>query len=579
MVQGLPSKVGKKGKGWAEGEHWRSVPSMKEELPQPHHHDKTEIGIDLQRPKCGVEVSRGARLGWSNLETQGDFRDYETSFLDALRKSSWEAGDLELFGICPNEEHTGLGAMKNLAGLMEEPHGKHLMVLQQDSVEWETGASLQFQGTVQEHIAPLLHHLHFLILVFYPTPSVHHHGSKFLASGEGIPQGQVVCMALNTRYLVFRVGGSVRSLSEGDLRLQLSVQMRTHSDGPALPDAEAQQLLYGTDNKCLTKITPVLFMVVGQSGQPAALPPILQYKQLQPGPSPQGGLDGEKKDEFLETLSHFSKLLLNSHGKATSTIHLPLDPSDDSFGDLRPHLFNVTEAEALEWLVESEEPLMFLFLPGSKSLLGIRALQGKLTEKLLETITKKLDEVLEDLEEVLTSGGHIPTLRRLLRSCHGSFNISYLPTINDTPELGKKQNTNLHSLMLLKALQTVHTYWQDRKKLSRQNRGTSVKPYCRLQELTINLKPYAEYKDVHFPEEININNCVGPCRFPQTTQSDYQAHVVLLIQLQERKQPSLERLPCCVPVRYQEQWLMVVDENGLRLQIYPNMVAKECGCR
>ncbi|XP_053556075.1 muellerian-inhibiting factor [Bombina bombina] len=778
VVQTLPSNIGQTAEGLAKGEHWRSVPSTKEELPQHVHKVRNEDDTENHhRPKCPLKVNGEAGLVLDNLQSQGVFREYEIRFLEAVRKASWEAGDLEVFAMCPRDEHSAV--MKLLAGYLVDPQGKYLVVMHLEKEEWAAGSKLWFQGTLEEHILPLIQHHHSLILVFYSTPSMGHHGSRLQVSGDGIPQEQVACVSVGTRYLVLRVDATVRSHNSKDIRLHLSLQMIRTADGkvPSLPgrrvflsacrghsamwvslarvhelcpsrrvssicartkksvssgcgllvclsvpskpcasvavdfivespsssghktilivvdrltkmahfiplanlhsaaetasafikevdfmeyspeesswepvdhlhadaliwafnlahpdrlgvvrrppfrrgscqvpsllgrrvlvigliwlcsvhfvfmyyacvnmfpgfvlsDTETQQLLFGIDDKCMTKMKPALFMIVGKSGQPGASLPFAT-----PSSSSKGGLsdiNDQKKDEFLETLSKFSSLLLNSPGKATSTIHISLDPTNDSIGDLHPHLFNVTDSEALEWLVEAEEPLVFLFLPGSKSLLGIRDLQGKLVGTLLEKVTNKLYEVLEDLEEVLTSDDHIHTLKRLLNSCHGTFNISYLPTESETSMLGENQHRNLHSLMLLKALQTVRTYWQDRKKLSRQNRGAGIKPHCRLQELTINLKPYAEYKDVHFPEEININNCVGPCRFPQTTQSDYQAHVILLIQLQERKQTSLARPPCCVPVKYQEQWLMIVDENGLRLQLYPNMVAKECGCR
>lgn len=287
----------------------------------------------------------------------------------------------------------------------------------------------------------------------------------------------------------------------------------------------------------------------------------------------------QQKDDFLETLSDFLTLLMTSKRKTSSTIRLPLNPDDNSAGDLRPHLLNVTDMEALEWLIESQEPLVFLFLPGSKNVLANR-IQGRLNGTLLKKITEKMQVVLEDLKDIIATAEHIQVLQKLLKSCYGYFNISYLHKEEENvPELIESKHRKVHSLMFLKMLQTVRAYWQDHQKLSRQNRGADLKPHCRLQELIINLKPYAEYKDIHFPEEININNCVGPCRFPQTTQSDYQAHVILLIQLQERRQSVLDRPPCCVPIQYQEQWLMVVDENGIKLQLYPNMVAKECGCR
>ncbi|OCU00559.1 hypothetical protein XELAEV_18006337mg [Xenopus laevis] len=544
---------------------------------------RREVGTEeLDKPICGVSAP-----SWGKWETQGVVRDYDRAFLDAVQRQSWEAEDLKVFGLCPEEKHqTAVEVLKSFANLLVEPQGKHLVVLHMEKVDWEAGTSLHFKGTVKEHVTAHLQHRHLLLLVFHldtHKSNRDHRGSKILVSGGGIQPEQVACVSLNTRYLVMRVGGTVKNQPSGDLMLHLSVHMKGLSNGVFLTDVEVQKLLFGTERKCLTKMTPALFMVIGGTSQDAPVPFLSQAENVIPSFSTHinpATSAAEKKDEFLEMISQFSMLLLNSNSKATSTIKLPLDPNDHSVGDLRPQLFNVTDVEALEWLVDSNDPLVFLFLSGSKFLQGTKVLQEKLAGKLLEKMTDKLQEVLDDMEELLSNKDYVKILHHLLHSCHGTYNVSYLPTeAENISQLGESQNRKLHSLMLLKVLQTIRSYWQDQKKLSRRNRGTGIKPYCRLQELTISLKPFAEYKDVLLPEEININNCVGPCRFPQTTQNDYQTHVVLLIQLQERSESGLARPPCCVPVRYDEQWLMVVDENGIKIQSYPNMVAKECGCR
>nr|BAO04196.1 anti-Mullerian hormone [Xenopus laevis] len=536
---------------------------------------------ELDKPMCGLSVP-----SWGKWETQGVVRGYDSAFLDAVQRGSWEADDLKVFGLCPGEKHqAALGVLKSFADLLVEPQGKNLLVLHMEKVDWEAGTSLHFKGTSKEHVTAHLQHRHLQLLVFHLDTHESYrdqHGSKILVTGGGVQAEQVACVSLNTRYLVMRVGGNVKNHPSGDLMLHLSVHMKGLSNGVSLTTVEVEKLLFGTDKKCLTKMTPVLFMVIGGTSQDAPASFLSQAENLRTSFSTHinSATVAEKKDGFLEMISQFSVLLLNSNGKAASTIKLPLDPNDHSVGDLYPQLFNVTDVEALEWLVDSNDPLVFLFLSGNKFLQGTKVLQEKLAGKLLDKMTDKLQEVLEDMEELLSNKDHAQILRHLLHSCHGSYNVSYLPSeAENISQVGESQNRKLHSLMLLKVLQTIRSYWQDQKKLSRRNRGTGTKPYCRLQELTISLKPFAEYKDVLLPEEININNCVGPCRFPQTTQNDYQTHVILLIQLQERSLSSLARPPCCVPVRYEEQWLMVVDGNGIRIQSYPNMVAKECGCR
>ncbi|XP_072263182.1 muellerian-inhibiting factor [Pyxicephalus adspersus] len=536
-----------------------------------------ELHYDQNKTVCGAK----ARTSWGNLETYGHLRDYEADFLDSVKQETWEQP--HLFGMCPEDKQsTTLIATKKIANFLANPQGRQLVIMHLQKVKWEPGVSMHFHGSLQEQTSSILQHLHLMIAIFFPDTgklSMDQLKSKIILSGEAFPQPQVVCMSPETRYLVLKPSGTVKSVESGDLKLHISFHVKQYPEGHIVQATEAEQYLFGMDENCLTKITPVILMIVGQT---AVYPSIIKSDHISSGSriqSNQMAVPSKKKDDFLETLSHFSTLLMASNGKASSTIHFPLDPDDDSAGDLRPQLLNVTEVEALEWLVESQEPLVFLFLPGSKNVLA-SIIQGRLNGTLLEKITEKLQVVLEDLKEVLSTAEHIQVLQTLLSSCYGYFNISYLHMEEKKElQLSESKHRKLHSLMLLKMLQTVRVYWQDRKKQFRPNRGTNLKPHCRLQELTINLKPYTEYKDIYFPEEININNCVGPCRFPQTTQRDYQAHVILLIQLQERKQSALDRPPCCVPVRYQEQWLMVAHENGIKLQLYPNMVAKECGCR
>ncbi|XP_075120503.1 muellerian-inhibiting factor [Leptodactylus fuscus] len=564
LCQTLASNVQEKKKELTHIDEERRL-VLTEDMSQGDH--VKDAPLDFQGSGCGGNVG----TTWGNLETHGFLREYETSFLDNIKQKSWE--DLALFGMCPEESQvTNKGAMKELAKFLTEPEGKQLVTLHLHNVEWETGTSFQFQGTLRQHITPLLQHLHLLIAVFYPDTHNLTMDSKVMISGEAVQERQVVCMSSETRYLIVRLSEKDMSIESEDLRLNTSFQVKKYSDGSALSTTEAEWHLFGMDKRCFTKITPVIFMILSSSL------PIIKSDHTFKVSSVHNQITS-KKDEFLESLSHFSTLLMPSQTKPSSTIQVSFDPNNESAGELRPQLLNVSEVEALEWLVDSQEPLVFLFLPGSKILLAHR-IQETLNGTLLDRITKKTQEVLEDMKDRFSTGDNIQILQKLINSCHTHLNVSYLSTNEEkSPQLGNKQHRKLYSLMLLKTLQTIRAYWQDRKKLSRQNRAAGLKPHCRLQELTINLKPHPEYKDIHFPEEININNCVGPCRFPQTTQNEYQAHVILLIQLQERRQSGLSRPPCCVPVEYQEQWLMVANENGIKLHLYPNMVAKECGCR
>lgn len=61
-------------------------------------------------------------------------------------------------------------------------------------MKWEPGVSMHFHGSVQEHISPILQHLHLLIGVFFldiHKLPVGHLKSKIRMSGEAFPQPQV----------------------------------------------------------------------------------------------------------------------------------------------------------------------------------------------------------------------------------------------------------------------------------------------------------------------------------------------------------------------------------------------------
>ncbi|XP_056430159.1 muellerian-inhibiting factor [Hyla sarda] len=560
LCQTLPSNVSKRERELTLIDDERLV--LAEDLSHGDHNTNKDASMNFPASECGKNVG----TKWGNLETHGFLREYETGFLDRIKQKQWE--DLALFGMCAEElQAANKGAINELARFITEPEGKQLLVLHLEKVDREIGTNFQFQGSMRQHI-PLLQYLHFLVVVFYPDTHNLTMESKVMISGDAVPQSQVVCLSQETRYVVVRLSEQFMDIEPEDLQLNTSFQIKKYSDGSVLSPTQAAWHLIGMDKRCFSKITPVIFMVLSHSA-PIRFDHTLSVSSVH-------NQMIHSKDTFLETLSHFSTLLMTSQTKTSSTVHVSLDPNDESAGDLRPQLLNVTEAEALEWLVDSQEPLVFQILPGSKHLLANR-IQKRLNGTQLERITEKTQEVLEDMKDIFSTREHIQILHKLINSCHSHINVSYISTDQEqSAQLGDKQHRKLHSLMLLKTLQTIRTYWQDRKKLSRQNRGAGLKHYCRLQELTINLKPH---KDIHLPEEININNCVGPCRFPQTTQSNYEAHVILLIQLQEKIQSSLDRPPCCVPIQYQEQYLIVAQKNGCELHKYPNMIAKECGCR
>lgn len=100
---------------------------------------------------------------------------------------------------------------------------------------------------------------------------------------------------------------------------------------------------------------------------------------------------------------------------------------------------------------------------------------------------------------------------------------------------------------------------------------------CALRSLTVSLE-----RHVIGPNTANINNCHGSCAFPLVNPSN---HAVLLNSHVERERAVSgsvdERAPCCVPVAYEDMYLMLLDAHGTgtKLKSLKYVVAKECGCR
>ncbi|XP_040023894.2 uncharacterized protein LOC120812167 isoform X1 [Gasterosteus aculeatus] len=129
------------------------------------------------------------------------------------------------------------------------------------------------------------------------------------------------------------------------------------------------------------------------------------------------------------------------------------------------------------------------------------------------------------------------------------------------------------AFLLLKALQMVsHAYAMQRG--LRTNRASSnyqeSDPKCRLKSLSVN--PDNSYD---LPNTVKINNCHGTCAFPLTNGTNHAVLLMLHVENGDRD----NRMPCCVPVAYEDLAVVRVNENETYISIKPDMVAKECGCR
>ncbi|XP_038240364.1 muellerian-inhibiting factor isoform X2 [Dermochelys coriacea] len=556
----------------------------------------------LEGPVCTVKMGRRYGLGQSHLEVVGVLTSYESDFLKMVRHSSWDQGRLETFGICPaGETHSALLSLKHISAHLADPGENRFLVLHLEEVKWDAETKLRFKLAFQEDVGLSLGELQSALLVFYPG-SRERKGSKarekLLAAGEGLHQKQALCLSRDTRYLL--LGASVMSAirSHGQLSFDVSLAIRRPGDGGSLlPPLEAQQLLFGADEKCFTRMTPALLLLVKprceeDTPSPSSFLSVGGVLETVPYPQPSSptGSKAEERasnaaagqadasspapgshDQFLGSLTRFVSRVLSPSGEppAASGLHHWLDFK--TMETLPHQLLNLSEQAALERLVQSDEPLVLLFPQNSQALLEQQFGHWRLEGSLLQLLLEKFQAVIQELREIPAFQANTDLFQHLLAFCYyplgsGSSDPKELP----------RGHRKLHTLLLLKVLQTVRAHWQEKRKVSRQNRSAGPQACCRLQELTVDLH-YEKF--IVVPKRYIANNCEGPCRFPLSTRiPDYSSHTVLLMGMQERGAP-LRRSPCCVPVKYSDKEIIRITTEGIQVTMFPNMVAEECGCR
>ncbi|NXD87047.1 MIS factor, partial [Halcyon senegalensis] len=556
----------------------------------------------LEGPVCRVKMDQDGMTP-RHLEVVGVLTHYESSFIKLLsQRTHWDKGSLETFGLCPAREGgSALHPLKHIHSHVVEPGRDRVLVLHLEEVKWEAQAKLRFQLGFQAEVGQALGELRVAVLLFYPGsregPGTGHR-EELLVTGTGLEREQSLCLARATQYLV--LGASVASVtrSSEQLSFEASLAIRHRGEGGALlPPAEIQQLLFGSDDKCFTRMTPVLLLLAKsqrEEEEEVALRPssylsaegvvdVAPYPQLSPpqdeelpfptalsqtnasSPVPGGS------SKFLVILTQFIRQVLSTSSEP------PTQPSSHHWLDFQvmetlPHqLLNLSEEAALERLVQSEEPLVLLFPQDSGAVLEQHLGDWQPEGTVLQLLMGKLEEVIQELRDIPAFQANMGLFQQLLSFCDYPAGPGEGQGVERPRGSGK-----LHALLLLKALQTVRARWQERRKVLRQNRSARHQAHCRLQELTIDLR---DRKFVVMPTVYAANNCEGPCKLPLSTRvPSYHSHTVLLLGMLERGSP-LQRAPCCVPVRYSDQLIISLSTEGLEVRKFPNMVAEECGCR
>ncbi|XP_075632660.1 muellerian-inhibiting factor [Balearica regulorum gibbericeps] len=554
----------------------------------------------LEGPVCRVKMDQDG-LTPRHLEVVGVLTHYESNFIKLLRqRTSWDESYLETFGLCPaGEVGATLHPLKHIHAHVVEPGQDRFLVLHLEEVKWEAQAKLWFKLVFQAEVGRSLGELRFALLLFY-LGSRAGPREELLATGTGLAWEQRLCLARATQYLV--LGAAVASVTRTSEQLSfeasLAIRQRREPGAPLSP-TETQQLLFGSDEKCFTRMTPVLLLLAKsrqEEEEEVALAPssylsadgvvdTAPYPQLSPAqagtkelPFPTtpsqantSSLAPGGSSQFLGILTRFIRQVL------TPSSEPPTQPSSHHWLDFQvmetlPHqLLNLSEEAALERLVQSEEPSVLLFPQDSGAVLEQHLGDWQPEGTVLQLLMGKLQAVIQELRDIPAFQANMGLFQHLLSFCYYPPGLGEGQASERPPGSGK-----LHTLLLLKALQTVRVRWQERRKVLRQNRSARHQAHCRLQELTIDLH---DRKFIVMPTVYAANNCEGPCKLPLSTRvPSYYSHTVLLLGMQERGSP-LQRAPCCVPVRYSDQLIISLSTEGLEVRKFPNMVAEECGCR
>ncbi|XP_004595989.2 muellerian-inhibiting factor [Ochotona princeps] len=510
-------------------------------------------------PQCLVALSGGVKGGPRPLRVVGALSSYETAFLEAVRGASWGPHDLDIFGVCrPGPEQATMAALQQLAAWLGEPRTQPLLVLHLEEVTWEPAPTLKFQEPPAEAGPSGL-----ALLVLYPG-----RGPAATITGTGLPGAQSLCPSPDTRYVALVVAQPADAWHGSGLTLSL----RPRGDGMPLSMPQLQTLLFGTDPRCFTRMTPVLLLL------PRFQAPLPAHGQLDtaPLPPPRLSLVSEEPlpsaDPFLETLTRLVRVLRGSQVPA-SPPRLSLDPG--VLAGFPQGLINLSDPAALERLLEGEEPLLLLLppsddpSPASPAQLRGSPSAAPWAEGLARRVAAELQAAAAELRSLPgLPPAAAPLLARLLELCPG-----------DPRDPGGPRGA-LRALLLLKALQGLRTEWRRREPRgqarAQRSAGAAADGPCALRELSVDLR--AE-RSVLIPETYQANNCQGACGWPQSDRNPrYGNHVVLLLKMQARG-ASLARAPCCVPTAYAGKLLISLSEERISAHHVPNMVATECGCR
>ncbi|XP_027981897.1 muellerian-inhibiting factor isoform X1 [Eumetopias jubatus] len=522
-----------------------------------------------QDPLCLVTLDQKGNRGSTPLRVAGALRRYEHAFLEAVRRARWGPRDLATFGVCAaSAGQPALLPLRQLQAWLGEPAGRRLTVLHLEEVTWEPTLSLKFQAPPPGGAGPL----ELVLLVLYPGP-----GPEVVVTGPGLPGTQNLCWSRDTRYLVLAVDHPAGDWQSPGVTLTLQPRGDGHTGAP-LSTTQLQELLFGPNPRCFTRMTPALLLLPlpGPTSMPAhGLLDQVPFPPPRPPQEQQAKEPPPSADPFLETLTRLVRTLRGPPAQA-SPPRLALDPG--ALAGFPQGLVNLSDPATQERLLDGEEPLLLLLLPPASATAGDPApLQGPESAPWAADLAHRVASELRAAAAELRGlpglpPAATPLLERLLALCPGAPGDSGDPGGPGDP---------LRALLLLKALQGLRAEWRGRERsgpprAQRSAGAGAADGPCALRELSVDLR--AE-RSVLIPETYQANNCQGACGWPQSDRNPrYGSHVVLLLKMQARG-AALARPPCCVPTAYAGKLLISLSEERIRAHHVPNMVATECGCR
>ncbi|XP_003460893.1 muellerian-inhibiting factor [Cavia porcellus] len=508
-------------------------------------------------PWCLVTLSSSSNSSGAPLQVVGGLSSYERAFLEAVWGARWGPRDLATFGVCSPGHSRALPALQHLGAWLREPGGRQLLVLHLAEVTWDPTPLLRFQ----EPPLGAANLPEQAVLVLYPGP-----GPEVTVTGAELLAAQSLCPTADTRYLVLVVDRPERAW----LGAGLALTLQPHGDGATLSTAQLQTLMFGSDPRCFTRMTPALLLL--PQSEPVLLPARGQLDTVS-FPPPRPSLDTVEllpsADPFLQTLTRLVRALRGSPARA-SPMRLALDTG--ALASFPQGLVNLSDPAALERLLEVDEPFLLLTPPAAASAGQPAPLRGPSSVPWAAGLAHRVAVELQAAAAELRGLPGLPPaapplLTRLLALCPG-----------DPSDPGSPPADPLRALLLLKALQSLRREWRgrDTRGAARAQRSASAEGPCALRELSVDLR--AE-RSVLIPETYQANNCQGACGWPQSDRSPhYGNHVVLLLKMQARG-AILARAPCCVPTAYAGKLLISLAEDRISAHHVPNMVATECGCR